>query len=217
MEQGAPTCSELKIWDLPRGKLVRDIKCQDDIASGGACGLVFAPGTDLLAAACAGEFRGIKVWDTTTGKEVKRFTYDAGFPLAVAISPDGKWLASGGGGAIPVAPDASRLEGSLKVWDWGSGKLQKSLAEKSQGYFRAVAFSKDSTRLVAGSPGPDVTRNSNTFVSSVVHCWEVKNWTPLWTVQGLYGEVWSLAAWRAATARERRSSTPPWAVCGDTG
>lgn len=190
-EQGALTCSELKIWDLARGKLVRDIKCQDEIASGGACGLVFAPGTDWLAAACCGEFRGIKVWSTTTGKEVKRFTYDAGFPLAVAISSDGKWLASGGD-AIPVAPDASRLEGSLKVWDWGSGNLQQTLVKKSDGYFRAVAFSKDSTRLVAGSPGPDVTRNSNTFVSSVVHCWEVKTWARLWSVHGLYGEVWSL-------------------------
>jgi RNA polymerase sigma factor (sigma-70 family) len=183
-EQGIPSCRELKIWDLARGKLVRDIECNDDIASGGACSLAFAPETRLLAAACCGEFRGIKVWDATTGKEVKRFTYNGGFPLAIAISPNGKWLASGGG----VGPG----DGSLKVWDWGSGKLQQALVKNSNGYFRAVAFSKDSMRLVAGSTGPEVTRNNTNYLSSVVHCWEAKRWSRLWTVQGLYGEVWSL-------------------------
>jgi len=163
---------------------VRDMECTDDISSGGACSLAFAPGTRLLAAACCGAFHGIKVWDTTTGKEVKRVAYDSGFPLAIAISPDGKWLAGGGGVAVG--------DGNLKVWHWESGKLEQTLVTKSNGYFRAVAFSKDSTRLVAGTTGPYVTRNSNVYVSSVVYCWEAKQWSRLWTVQGLYGEVWSL-------------------------
>src|SRR5207249_7069910 len=77
-EQGAPPRPELKIWDLAREKLVRDIDCQDEISAGGACGMAFAPGTELLAAACCGDFHGIKVWNTATGKEVKRFTYEHG-------------------------------------------------------------------------------------------------------------------------------------------
>jgi RNA polymerase sigma factor (sigma-70 family) len=194
-EQGAPVRRELKIWDLARERLLRNIDCDDAISSGGPCGMAFAPGTELLAAACTGDvsgFKGVKVWNTTTGLEVKRFTYDEGFPLAIAISPDGKWLASGGGDAIPVAPNAGRLSGSLKVWDWGSGKLQQTLVQKSEGYFRVVAFSRDSTRLVAGSPGPEVARNSNNYLSSAVRCWETKQWGPLWIVQGLYGDVFAL-------------------------
>jgi len=109
-EQGAPTCRELKIWNLASGKLVRDIECKDDISGGGACGLAFAPGKQLLAAACTGEFRGIKVWDTVTGREIKRFTYNESFPLAIAISPDGKWLVAGGGDATK----AGRLSGTAE-------------------------------------------------------------------------------------------------------
>jgi RNA polymerase sigma factor (sigma-70 family) len=191
-EREAPVCRELKIWDLARGKLVRDIDCTDDLSAGGARGLVFAPSTQLLAAAYTGKPGGIKVWDAATGNEVKRFTYDEGFPLALAISPNGKWLASGGGDAIPTSPTSSRIIGNLKVWDWASGKLHKTLVENAGDYFRAVVFSKDSTRLVAGTAGPQVVRNNVTCVSSVVQCWEAKQWTRLWTVHGLYGGVFSL-------------------------
>jgi WD40 repeat protein len=190
-KKGVP-CSELKIWDLARGKLIRDIECNDCISSGGPCGLAFVPGGQLLAAACTGEFRGIKVWDTGSGKEVKKFAYDTGFPLAVAISPDGKCLASGGGDSHRITPDSSSMEGSLYVWDWESGKREQILVKQSTGYVRDLAFSNDGTRLVAGTSGPIVDRGNTSFVSSIVHCWEVKTWTRLWTLQGSYGSACSL-------------------------
>jgi RNA polymerase sigma factor (sigma-70 family) len=183
---------ELKIWDLTRAKCVRDIDCTDDICAGSASSMLFAPGTDLLAVASNAPFRGIKVWNTTTGKEDRRFTYDGGFPLALALSPDGKHLVSGGGNAIPTSRDASRIVGSLKIWDWQSGKLTRTLMNNTDGYFRAVAFSRDGTRLIAGCPGPNVTRHNLTCTSNVVYCWETTQWTRLWATQGLYGDMWDL-------------------------
>jgi RNA polymerase sigma factor (sigma-70 family) len=176
-QRGSP---ELKIWDLSKAKCVRDIECKDDISGGAANGMVFAPKTDLLAVACLGPFRGIKVWNTTTGKEDRQFAYDEDFPLALAISPDGTRLVGGGG--------------SLKIWNWKSGKLEHTLMAKTEGcnYFRAVAFSPDGTRLVAGCPGPSVTRNNCNCVSNVVYCWDAKQWTRLWATPGLYGDLWAL-------------------------
>jgi RNA polymerase sigma factor (sigma-70 family) len=191
-EQGRQAWRELKIWDLARSKCVRDIECRDDISGGSACDMVFAPGTRLLAVACYRPFHGTRVWDAATGKEDRRFPYGEGFPLALAISPDGKWLAAGGGNAIPISNTETRLSGSLRVWDWKSGRLERTLVEKADGYFRGVAFSRDGTRLVAGCQGPNVQRDSVIYASSLVSCWEVRRWRRLWATQGLYGDVWSL-------------------------
>ncbi len=188
LSRGDPVRWELKIWDLIRAKHVRDIECTDNSSGTASCSMVFAPGTNLLAVACQGPFRGIKVWNTVTGKEDRRFTYEEGFPLALAISPDGKWLVSGGGGVSLQ----ERMVGTLKIWDWKSGKLERTLEDKTDGYFRAVAFSRDGTRLFAGCPGPGVTRNSLNCTLNVVYCWEARHWTRLWATQGLYGPVWAL-------------------------
>jgi RNA polymerase sigma factor (sigma-70 family) len=191
-DAGTMAHRELKIWDLAQAKCIRDIECTDDICTGSPTSLVFAPGTDLLAAGTIAPFRGIKVWNATSGKEVKRFTYREGFPLALAISPDGKWLAAGGGDAIPASPTASRLVGTLHIWDWQTGKPARTLAKKTEGYFRAVAFSRDGTRLIAACPGPTVARNALSCTSNIVSCWDPRNWTRLWSAQGVFGDVWAL-------------------------
>jgi WD40 repeat protein len=167
-ENGKQTKPELKVWDIHEGTRGREIECHDELGGG----LTFAPGSKLLAVAFMGQFNGVKVLDITTGKEVKRFTYDEGFPIAVAISPNGKWVATGGGTFTK-----SKITGHLKLWDWETGALRQTLVDKSDYYCRDVAFSKDSTRLVSGTLGPLITIKARNGVnvstpSSRLQCWD---------------------------------------------
>src|SRR5207302_11045482 len=68
--------------------------------------------------------------------------------------PRGCALASGGGEAIPKAPDSSQIVGHLKVWDCQSGGVRKTLLENTEGYVGGVTFSEDGKRLFAGNAGP---------------------------------------------------------------
>jgi WD40 repeat protein len=63
--------------------------------------------------------------------------------FAVAFSPDGRWIISGGG------------PGEVKFWDVESGRLLKTLPEKIEGGIESVAFSQDGRWLAAG--GDDYT------------------------------------------------------------
>jgi WD40 repeat protein len=82
--------------------------------------------------------RGVKVWETNTGKEV--LTLGAGFGLgvySVAFSPDGKRLATGGIGQ-PV-----------RVWDVASGKELLALGSAKR-TTHVVTFSPDGRHLAVG-------------------------------------------------------------------
>jgi RNA polymerase sigma factor (sigma-70 family) len=196
-EAGVETVSSLILWDVAKGKLLRHVDMRNDGLSGTGTGLAFAPGGKVLAVACAGAFRGVILLDVATGNEVQRLRYDSGFPNAVAFSPDGRWLASGGGDAIPITPNESKIIGHVKVWDRKTGKLYKTLIDPTEGYFRAIVFSKDGKHLFAGSPGPERKRvmNGRRFntPASLVHCWDTKDWGRFWTVESDGGGVvWAL-------------------------
>jgi RNA polymerase sigma factor (sigma-70 family) len=195
-ENGVVTATPLKIWDLTDGKLLREIESPDG-PDGTGTGLAFAPKGNLLGVACARAFRGVRLVDVTTGKEVQRLPYDAGFPLAVAFSPDGRWLASGGGDALPISPQESKLIGHVKVWDRKTGRLHNTLIDPTDGYFRAIAFSRDSKHLFSGCPGPIRPlmrdgRQIGTRVVNQIRCWESARWEQRWSAEGDLGEVWAL-------------------------
>jgi WD40 repeat protein len=197
-KSGEPTENQLSVWDVTQKKVRIHISSEGVLSAGGT-GLAFAPGSNHFAAAYSEGFRGVKVWDATTGQEVERFVYDTGFPLAVAFSPDGKWLASGGGDTRSIQPNVREIIGRLKVWDRTTGKLHKTLVERSEGYFRDIVFSRDSKFLYSGSQGPfrKVMINgkqdgSKMCTCSQVHCWDTERWNRLWTSEGDYGELWSL-------------------------
>jgi WD40 repeat protein len=81
----------------------------------------------------------LKVWDSSTGKEIKSFGGPAGHKnlvMSVSISPDGGLIASGG------------TDNTAKIWDFPSSGPMRALAQ-SEGA-NVVAVSPDGAKLAGG-------------------------------------------------------------------
>lgn len=120
--------------------------------TGGHLGMIndiaFTPdGRQLVSAS---DDKTIRVWDLATGKAVRIIrgaseAGDGGKIYAMALSPDGKWLAAGGWlTGEPADRDAVRL------FDFASGRLVALLKGHDQPVL-GLAFSPDGTALVSGS------------------------------------------------------------------
>jgi WD40 repeat protein len=97
--------------------------------------LVFCPdGKGLLSASQDGT---VRLWDTVTGKELRRFEGHRGAVFCVAVSADGKTLATGG------------EDKTARLWDVATGKRVR-LPVQYQETVDCVAFSPDGKRLAAG-------------------------------------------------------------------
>jgi WD40 repeat protein/serine/threonine protein kinase len=100
-------------------------------------GVAFSPdGTSFAAPA---EPKGVTIWETRTGEEVKTLRGPEEKLTNVSFSPDGSRLAAGSD--LTVAPP---------VWDTETGELLYEL-QGHQAPVRAIDFSPDGTRLVTGS------------------------------------------------------------------
>jgi len=80
----------------------------------------------------------IRLWDATSGRELRTLTGHTAATRATAFSPDGRLLASGGDDAV------------VKLWDTATGREIATLRGHSLGV-KAVAFSDDGKLLVSGS------------------------------------------------------------------
>jgi WD40 repeat protein len=97
--------------------------------------IVFAPDGRTFAAAT--DAHGIALYDTTTGKELRRFGEDQSFLGSIAISADGSVLG------------ARDFTGSVHVWDLMTGKLRYSL-ESDEEPISTLSFAPDGRTLATG-------------------------------------------------------------------
>ncbi len=136
----------------------------------------FHPAGRFVLAACAD--RRVAVWDLDAAAvAVKNVTavpgrfacpHAAGWVRCLAVSPDGKWVVTGGS------------DRRLKLWAWADGTPADTPArdvEAHAGWVEAVAFSPDGKRLVTG--GAD----------HLVKVWNAADLSPVETLKGHAGFV----------------------------
>ncbi len=95
----------------------------------------------------------VKIWDMRTMHVAKTLSGHSEFVLEVAISPDGKYVASAAG-------NYQARKGELKVWNRTTGELIYNLGLFGEGHKNAVAsvdFSPDSRYLASGSEDGTLT------------------------------------------------------------
>jgi WD40 repeat protein len=100
------------------------------------CALFAPDGKTLVTGGADGV---IRCWEVPSGREVRRLQGHTGWVIALALSPDGRMLASGGG----------PWDCSLRLWDLGSGKKLRLLERKDQGDVAFLAFAPDGKTLYA--------------------------------------------------------------------
>jgi WD40 repeat protein len=122
---------QLHVWDLASGRRGRTI----GRVNGSITSVALAPGADL---AVVGVERGsdeVVVFDLVTNTELTWFRQHRGRVEAVAISPDGRWVVSGGGEA-----------NSVMLWNARTGSPQRTMTGAGRRVL-TVGFSADGAEI----------------------------------------------------------------------
>jgi WD40 repeat protein len=191
----------VQLWDAMTFKLVGTLT-----ADGSVRGLAFSPDGRRLAvvsgdepdlrSAKPEEGQGAGVWDVTTQQRLIRFEGHDGTVKAVAYSPDGKTVATGGADgttrlwdattgqelrkfegpttvveAVRFSPDGKLLAaaargGTTRVWRLAMNDTPMSFGVGQSSHLWALVFSPDGRLLATGTRGPNP-------VKSAVRVWDV--------------------------------------------
>lgn len=123
----------IRLWNAEQGQLLKNLAIPNTNNNAGIEAIAFSEDGQTIAHAMKGESK-ILVWDVETWKVRYTLEKHSQAIKAIAISPDGKILAS------------SSEDGNINLWDLGTGKLLRSI--KGDG---AIVFSPDNKKLVSVS------------------------------------------------------------------
>ena len=127
------------LWDVATGEQQGDpIRCYGGPGGDIAC-VAISPDGRQAAVTSAGR---VDVWDLETRKTIHTLRGHEGFVYAVAFSPDGRHLVSGG------------LDSTVRLWDRATGAEVRRYPGH-QGFVRGVAFSPDGRRIASVRRGQE--------------------------------------------------------------
>ena len=127
--------------------------------------------------ASGSEDKTIKLWDITTGKEIRTITGHSDSVHALAISPDGKILASGSN------------DKTVKLWDLQTGKEIRTITGHSS-WVRSVAISSFNTSSENGKNRKILASGS---IDKTIKIWDLSTGKLIHTLKGHTQSVTSLA------------------------
>lgn len=107
----------------------------------------------------------IEVWSLTTGQRIRSLRGHSQWVTALAISPNGKTLASGS------------LDGTINIWDLQSGILQATLFTDG---VTVLAFSPDGSTLASGSR---LINPAQTSGFSPIQIWDMSTGRQIATIE----------------------------------
>jgi WD40 repeat protein len=155
------SADQIRLHDLTTGKPAGEVA----VDLGGVTALALTPDATVVLGACPRD-SSIHLWDVSTGKETGCLQGHTAAPFALAVSPDGKRLASGG------------QDATIRVWDLAAGKeMHRFQAETTVG---SVAFSPDGKTVAAGG-------------SRCVRVWDVASGEERASLAGHQGQVQCVA------------------------
>ena len=137
-------------------------------------GLAFGPDGRLYSSGASDPT--LKVWDAAGEKPLLTIPHEISANNSVAVSPDGRLIASGG----PVEEGNTQ---TVQIWDAQTGAVLKKPLKGHRGHLWTVAFSPDSRYLASGS------------WDSTVKVWDLKaldSAEPI-TLPGHSGYIYSVA------------------------
>jgi len=128
-----------KIWDVATGKEALNLEMNELASAARVRCMRFGPEGKWLATIGHGQSNPtshVMIWDAATGKPIRSIDGQTKRLFHISLSPDGRWLASGG------------LDEAVKIWDMTRAEKPVFLRGHA-GPVLGVAFSPDGKRLAS--------------------------------------------------------------------